>query len=31
MGGELEFIDSGTLSRALVGRREIEMAPTEKA
>lgn len=30
MGGELEFIDSGTLSRALAGRREIEMAPTEK-
>ncbi|HLF09695.1 MAG TPA: recombination mediator RecR [Gammaproteobacteria bacterium] len=26
VGGELEFIDSGTLSRALSGRREIEMA-----
>ena len=24
VGGELEFIDSGTLSRALRGRREIE-------
>ena len=24
MGGELEFIDSGTLSRAMTGRREIE-------
>ena len=29
MGGELEFIDSGTLSRALSGRREIEAAPVE--
>ena len=26
VGGELEFIDSGTLSRALSGRREIEVA-----
>jgi recombination protein RecR len=29
MGGELEFIDSGTLSRALSGRREIEAAAAE--
>jgi len=29
MGGELEFIDSGTLSRALSGRREIETESTE--
>jgi recombination protein RecR len=29
MGGELEFIDSGTLSRALSGRREIEVAAAE--
>jgi recombination protein RecR len=29
MGGELEFIDSGTLSRALSGRREIEATPME--
>lgn len=29
MGGELEFIDSGTLSRALAGRRELEAAPLE--
>jgi recombination protein RecR len=31
MGGELEFIDSGTLSRALSGRREIEGTPMENA
>jgi recombination protein RecR len=31
MGGELEFIDSGTLSRALTGRREIEVSSTESA
>jgi recombination protein RecR len=30
MGGELEFIDSGTLSRAMAGRREIETQSTEK-
>ena len=30
MGGELEFIDSGTLSRAMVGRREIETHSTEE-
>ena len=29
MGGELEFIDSGTLSRAMSGRREIEMNRSE--
>jgi len=28
MGGELEFIDSGTLSRAMSGRREIEAHST---
>jgi len=28
MGGELEFIDSGTLSRAMSGRREIDAEPT---
>ena len=28
MGGELEFIDSGTLSRAMSGRREIDTEPT---
>ena len=27
VGGELEYIDSGTLSRALRGRREMEAAP----
>jgi recombination protein RecR len=26
MGGELEFVDSGTLSRALTGRREVDAA-----
>ena len=31
MGGELEFIDSGTLSRAMVGRREIETHSTEES
>jgi len=31
MGGELEFIDSGTLSRALTGRRELETVPVETA
>ena len=30
VGGELEFIDSGTLSRALAGRREIEVGSTEE-
>lgn len=30
VGGELEFIDSGTLSRALAGRREIETSPLEE-
>jgi recombination protein RecR len=30
MGGELEFIDSGTLSRAMSGRREIETQSAEK-
>ena len=30
MGGELEFIDSGTLYRAMMGRREIEMDSSEK-
>lgn len=29
MGGELEFIDGGTLSRALSGRREIEISSGE--
>jgi len=29
MGGELEFVDSGTLSRALKGRRAVEIEPTE--
>ncbi len=27
VGGELEFIDSGTLSRALTGRRDVEVGP----
>ena len=31
MGGELEFIDGGTLSRALSGRREIEPAASEES
>ena len=31
MGGELEFIDSGTLFRAMTGRREIEMDSSEKS
>jgi recombination protein RecR len=31
MGGELEFIDSGTLSRAMMGRREIETHSTDAA
>jgi len=30
MGGELEFVDSGTLSRALKGRRAVELGPTEE-
>jgi recombination protein RecR len=30
MGGELEFVDSGTLSRALKGRRAVEVAPAEE-
>lgn len=30
VGGELEYIDSGTLSRAFSGRREIEAAPNEE-
>jgi len=30
MGGELEFIDSGTLARALSGRREIESSSGEE-
>jgi len=30
MGGELEFVDSGTLSRALRGRRAVEVGPTEE-
>jgi recombination protein RecR len=30
VGGELEFIDSGTLSRALTGRRQIEAAGSEE-
>ena len=30
MGGELEFIDSGTLSRALSGRRQIEIESTDE-
>ncbi len=29
MGGELEFVDSGTLSRAISGRREIDTHSTE--
>ncbi len=29
VGGELEFVDSGTLSRAMLGRREIEGQSTE--
>lgn len=29
MGGELEFTDSGTLSRAMSGRRDIEMSRSE--
>ena len=29
MGGELEFIDSGTLSRALSGRRQIDIESTD--
>ena len=29
MGGELEIIDSGTLSRAISGRRDIEMSHSE--
>lgn len=29
VGGELEFIDSGTLSRAMSGRRQIETSPEE--
>jgi|SRR5690554_1464461 len=29
VGGELEFIDSGTLSRALSGRRQIQASPEE--
>ena len=28
VGGELEFIDSGTLSRALTGRRDVEVSAT---
>ena len=28
VGGELEFIDSGTLSRALTGRRDVEVGTT---
>ncbi len=31
IGGELEFIDGGTLSRAMSGRRDIEMADQEAA
>ena len=31
MGGELEFIDGGTLSRALSGRRDIEPASSEES
>jgi recombination protein RecR len=31
VGGELEYIDSGTLSRALRGRREIESVPGGRA
>lgn len=31
MGGELEFIDSGTLSRALSGRRDVEVGDQEFA
>jgi recombination protein RecR len=30
VGGELEFIDSGTLSRALAGRRAMEQSPPEE-
>ena len=30
VGGELEYIDSGTLSRALRGRREMESMPGER-
>ena len=30
LGGELEFIDGGTLSRALTGRREMEVGSTEE-
>lgn len=30
MGGELEFVDSGTLSRALRGRRAVEVSPAEE-
>ena len=30
MGGELEFVDSGTLSRALRGRRAVELGPAEE-
>ena len=30
MGGELEFVDSGTLSRALRGRRAVEVGPAEE-
>jgi len=30
VGGELEFIDSGTLSRALTGRRKIEASSDER-
>lgn len=30
MGGELEFIDGGTLSRALTGRREMEAGSAEE-
>jgi recombinational DNA repair protein RecR len=30
MGGELEFVDSGTLSRALRGRRAVDVNPAEE-
>lgn len=30
MGGELEFVDSGTLSRALKGRRAVDVGPAEE-
>jgi recombination protein RecR len=30
MGGELEFVDSGTLSRALRGRRAVDVGPAEE-